>query len=49
MTIEYPLPRISLTFTYVITNKTLLILSIFRKRWLPYFPRNKKRMWSERL
>jgi len=31
-------PRISLTFTYVITNKTLLFLSICRKRWSPYFP-----------
>ena len=38
MTIEYYKPRISLTFIYVITNKTVLILSIFRKRRLPYFP-----------
>jgi len=34
--------------TYIITNKTLLILSIFRKRWSPYFPA-KKCTWSDRL
>jgi len=48
MTIEYYKPRISLTFIYVITNKTVLILSIFRKRRLPYFPA-KKRMWPQKL
>ena len=40
MTVEYSLPYISLTFTYVITNKTL-ILSIFRKWRSPYFPAKK--------
>ena len=42
------LPRISLTFTYVITNKTLLILSLFVNDDRHIFPA-KKRMCSERL
>ena len=48
MTIEYYKPRISLTFIYVITNKTVLILSLFRKWLSPSFP-TKKRMWFQRL
>ena len=35
-------PLISLTFTFVITNKTSWILSIFRKRRSPYFPAKKQ-------
>ena len=39
-----------LTFTYAITNKTVLNLFIFCQRWSPYFPAKKQqRTWSERL
>ena len=47
ITIEYPQPGISFTFTYVITNKTLLILSIFLYTLIAIFsPQNTHVVWK---
>jgi len=48
MTIEYYYkPRISLKCIYIITNETVLILSIFRERRSRYFPAKKKHVVSK--